>query len=58
MTNKKKTIEHGPALACYTNGVCGLEPMIECLCGEHFDGPTWEEVGADFDEHLHAAGTE
>ena len=45
-------VPHGPREAFYNN-LPTQHPMIVCLCGKSFDGGnTWEDVGAEFDEHL------
>jgi hypothetical protein len=48
--------EHGPQVACYSNGPLGFRPFIQCLCGWHTatGAPplNWEEAGVEFDEHL------
>lgn len=43
---------HGIAAAYYSNGPLGLEPVLECLCGESFKEYNWEEAGALLDDHL------
>jgi hypothetical protein len=46
-----KEQDHGPDTVCYSMG----DPYILCLCGWHtaVNGcRTWEEAGAEFDEHL------
>jgi hypothetical protein len=45
-------IEHGIKSAYYSN--CGLKAVLECLCGETFDGgtPSWEDAGVEMDRHL------
>jgi hypothetical protein len=44
--------EHGPKLAAYKNTGVNHEPTFVCLCGDVFVGDSWEEAGAEFDEHL------
>jgi hypothetical protein len=45
-------VVHGPREAIYNN-LPTQHPMIVCLCGARFEGGnTWEDVGAEFDEHL------
>lgn len=48
---------HGPETVCYVGGpgVPYYKPHIQCLCGWHTEngGPySWEDAGAEFDEHL------
>jgi hypothetical protein len=50
---KMTTIEHGPETACYSNEGTGRPTcFLICVCGKFFRARSWEEVGADFDEHL------
>jgi hypothetical protein len=47
--------QHGPDTVCYANDGFGYKPLIMCLCGWSSKVGacvTWEEAGADFDEHL------
>lgn len=53
-------VEHGPYIVCYVGGPGEpyYKPHIQCLCRWHTEngGPhTWEEAGAEFDEHLAGA---
>ena len=50
--------EHGVLGAAYQNTGVGLLPTLFCECGEHFQGETWEEAGAVYDEHLALFGRE
>jgi hypothetical protein len=47
-----ETTEHGIQAAYYNNGPNGLEPTLECLCGEVCAGFDWSEAGTVLDEHL------
>lgn len=54
MSEKKP---HGPECVCYVGGPGEpyYKPFIECICGwRTINGGvyTWEEAGAEFDEHL------
>jgi hypothetical protein len=46
--------EHGIDGAVYTNGPFGLTPRLECVCGfiTSLAPRSWEEAGAELDEHL------
>lgn len=45
--------EHGIGDAFYTwVGPDMLWPHLICLCGEKFNGMTWEEAGAELDSHI------
>ena len=46
---------HGIDGAVYQNTPAGLLPTLFCECGQHFQGDTWEEAGAEYDEHLREA---
>jgi len=55
-----EVVEHGPYIVCYVGGPGEpyYKPHIQCLCRWHTEngGPhTWEEAGAEFDEHLAGA---
>lgn len=63
MAENESDAEHGPDVVCYVGGPGEpyYKPHISCLCGWHtVNGSprTWEEAGAEFDEHLAEAETE
>jgi|GEM_PF-6510910 len=45
-------VDHGIESAVYQRTAFGLQPRLECLCGETFLADSWEEAGADLDAHL------
>lgn len=46
-------VRHGIAHAFYNN-LPGPHPRpaLECLCGELFQRASWEDAGAELDDHL------
>ena len=48
----KRSESHGIEVATYANGPDGYRPYMECTCGAGFRGYSWEEVGAEMDDHL------
>lgn len=45
-------MDHGIQDAYYLRTALGLEPVLECVCGETFMDSAWEYAGHAFDVHL------
>lgn len=46
--------DHGVAQSCYVRDAGGLRATMFCMCGFVASGDSWEEAGAELDEHLDA----
>lgn len=50
MSDEPETVDHGPTECAFDN--IRRSRVIFCACGHACYGDTWEEAGAEMDDHL------